>query len=606
VKKILILTADPRDKNKSRLDVQLREIQAGLQRSRSGDQFEIVSTWAVQSEDLRRALLEHEPQIVHFSGQRSGEEGLVLQNNAGQMKPVSPQTLARLFKLFREKVECVVLSGCYSEPQAEAIHQQIDHVVGLAQAIGEPAAIDFAIAYYEALGAGRSYGDAFEFGLSAIDLEGIAESELPLLKQRGAATPQGRLPEVPPALKGSHAEPAAGSTTSSAAPAEGAKQGPVAEFTAEIAAEPAPGSRGDSSPGIRARLFISYKRGVEPDEAIALEIYRALSASNQVFIDQTMPIGTAWAERIEQELKGSDFLITFLSAQSVHSEMVLGEIETAHRLMKESGQPKILPVRLGYKDPFVYPLSAYLNPINWALWEGEADTERLIEELRQAIAGSALSIATESSKQQLTATADPAAAAVPRPHPSAQPVRLEAAEGTMDPESRFYVERSSDPIALMAIAQTGVTITIKGPRQMGKSSLLMRVIDTAMKGGKQVAFLDFQLFDQEVLNSADLFYRQFCSALTEQLGIQDRVGEYWQEGRGNPLSCTRYMQNHILKEVGGPLVLAMDEVDRMFDANYRSDFFRCYAAGTIIELCHCCGSGNSSIWRSSRPQSPIT
>jgi hypothetical protein len=33
------------------------------------------------------------------------------------------------------------------------------------------------------------------------------------------------------------------------------------------------------------------------------------------------------------------------------------------------------------------------------------------------------------------------------------------------------------------------------------------------------------------------------------------------------------MQNHVLKQVGGPLLLAMDEVDRMFEAPYRSDFF---------------------------------
>lgn len=349
--------------------------------------------------------------------------------------------------------------------------------------------------------------------------------------------------------------------------------GPIADSAPESPTLPEPESPVISSSEPRSRLFISYKRGVEPDEKIALEIYRELSKTHQVFIDQTMPIGTAWAERIEQELKASDFLITFLSEQAVHSEMVLGEIETAHKLMKETGQPKILPVRLGYKDSFVYPLSAYLNPINWALWEGKADTPRLIEELRQAIAGSALSIARESSKQQLIAAADPSGAAVPRPHPSAQPVRLEAAEGTMDPESGFYVERSADQVALAAIAEAGVTITIKGPRQMGKSSLLMRVIDRAMKAGKQVAYLDFQLFDQEVLDSADKFYRQFSSALTEALNISDRVDEHWQEGRGNPLSCTRYMQNHVLKEVGGPLVLAMDEVDRMFDAGYRSDFF---------------------------------
>ena len=556
MKKILILTANPKNTDKLRLDEEVREIQEGLQRSRSRDQFEIISRWAVRPDDLRRALLDHEPQIVHFSGHGIGTDGLVLESNVGQMKPVSGQSLARLFKLFQDKVECVLLNACYSEVQANAIHQHIDHVIGMSNAIGDRAAIEFAVGFYDGLGAGRSYADAFEFGLSAIDLEGIQETATPQLKQRSLPSPQ----------------------TIATTPLSN---------VVEPAPEPAP-SLVDKTPSLepqsitqsprastRSRIFISYKRGVEPDERIALEIYQALSQSHDVFIDQTMVIGTPWAERIEQELKQSNFLITFLSANSVHSEMVLGEIETAHRLMKEYGQPIILPVRLSYRDPFVYPLSAYLDPINWAFWENSADTPRLIQELIQAIAGAALSIDSDSTKRKLTAipTSPELESAIPRPRPSAQPVFLEPAEGTMDPESKFYVKRPSDEIVLATIQQQGVTLTIKGPRQMGKSSLLMQAINIAMKGGKQVAFLDFQMFDQDVLKFADTFYRQFCMSLTEQLGIPDRVAEYWHEGSGNIQRCTRYMQNHVLKEVGGPLVLAMDEVDRMFDADYRSDFF---------------------------------
>ena len=88
--------------------------------------------------------------------------------------------------------------------------------------------------------------------------------------------------------------------------------------------------------------------------------------------------------------------------------MVLGEIETAHHLSKKQGRPTILPIRLNYRDPFVYPLSAYLNEINWAFWDSPADTDRLIEELRQAIAGEPLSIGTDQSKTDLTAAAQPA------------------------------------------------------------------------------------------------------------------------------------------------------------------------------------------------------
>lgn len=126
--------------------------------------------------------------------------------------------------------------------------------------------------------------------------------------------------------------------------------------------------------GDRSRIFISYKRGVSPDEPVALEVFQALSQYHDVFIDQTMGVGTLWAERIEQELRRSDFLISLLTPNSVGSEMVRGEIETAHHLGKQHGKPMILPVRLAYREPFTYPLSAYLNGINWAFWESPADT----------------------------------------------------------------------------------------------------------------------------------------------------------------------------------------------------------------------------------------
>lgn len=42
----------------------------------------------------------------------------------------------------------------------------------------------------------------------------------------------------------------------------------------------------------------------------------------------------------------------------------------------------------------------------------------------------------------------------------------------MDTSSVFYVERPTDAIAQRIIQRQGVTITIQGPRQVGKSSLL--------------------------------------------------------------------------------------------------------------------------------------
>ncbi|PSB29474.1 toll-Interleukin receptor [Stenomitos frigidus ULC18] len=322
------------------------------------------------------------------------------------------------------------------------------------------------------------------------------------------------------------------------------------------------------------RIFISFKHGVEPDEPIALQIFQALSRHHQVFIDQMMTVGTPWAERIEAEIRQSDFLISLLSAQSVHSEMVLGEIEMAHHLAEEqAGKPIILPIRLNYREPFAYPLSAYLNGINWAFWENAADTSRLLQELIQAIAGNTLSLDTDASKANLIQTASPIT--IPPPLPAAQLTPLEMPEGTMDTESRFYVERPNDTIALSTIQQTGkgVTITIKGPRQMGKSSLLVRTIDAAVTVGKRVAFLDFQLFDKTALTNPEPFFRQFCAWLTDELEMDSQVDAYWAMPLGNSQRCTRYMQRYLLKELGSPLVLAMDELESVFDTNFRSDFF---------------------------------
>jgi serine/threonine protein kinase len=320
----------------------------------------------------------------------------------------------------------------------------------------------------------------------------------------------------------------------------------------------------------RARIFISYKRNVEPDQSVVQQIYQTLSSQHEVFIDQTMLVGTPWVERIMKELQESDFLIALLSAQAVQSEMLQHEIATAHDLAKRrNGCPRILPVRLAFREPFQYPLNTYLDPINWASWETPEDTPRLIDELQRAIAGEDLPISGPPTNT--TAILPPLPNFVPPPRSQAPP--LDMPEGTMELQSPFYVKRNSDDVALAAISRQGVTITIKAPRQMGKSSLLIRTMAEARQRGKRVAFIDFQLFDKATLNSAETFFRQFCALLTVELEMEDRLEEYWKVPLGNSQRCSRYLSRHLLANLKLPLVLAMDEVESIFDTEFRSDFF---------------------------------
>lgn len=321
----------------------------------------------------------------------------------------------------------------------------------------------------------------------------------------------------------------------------------------------------------RARIFISYKRDSSPDEPLARQAYQLFSEQGcKVFIDQESIIaGDDWPSTIEEGICASDFLLAFTSADSILSEMFQDEIEMGHRFKRQNGKPVIIPIRLSYDEPFPHPLSAYLNRIQWLSWKSDADTPALIRNIQRAIEGKQVkdngTIATDGARKEVDV--------LPAPFPSAQ---IELEDGTMDAHSAFYEKRWEDTLALQLIKQEGKTIIIKGPRQIGKSSLLMRIREAAQESGKEVALIDFQVFDEDVISSFEIFIRQFFEVLTDTLGLENRLEEFLAAPVGGLTSyrCTKYMEKCILKSLEKPLVLAMDEVERLFGTAFQTDFFR--------------------------------
>ena len=335
-------------------------------------------------------------------------------------------------------------------------------------------------------------------------------------------------------------------------------------------------ARNSTKKSLQSRILIRYERNAKLDATITQSIYQALKQQHQVFVSQTAIISMDRAKQIEQEIQQSDFIILLLSEQSINSEMLLTEVELAHRFAKrQNGHPMILPVRLGYSGTFPYPLRDYLLEHTDSFFcQDTRDTPQLVEKLQQAIAGNQSNLTKPQTKQIKPPTQIPTPV-THHPYSSAQPTSMETPEGTMDRQSAFYVERQYDLIALKTIKEQGVTITIKGSRQIGKSSLLIRTIEAARSVGKRVAFLDFQLFEQTALSNAELFFRQFATWVTDKLELTNKVGHnnHWKAHLGNSQCCTDYMECYLLKELGQPLVLAMDEVERLFGTDFRSDFF---------------------------------
>jgi len=168
MRRILVLAANPPGTSQLRLDREVRSIDLALRESPLGEQFELHQRWALRPRDLQRALLDVEPEIVHFSGHGEGEAGIVLEDASGQMQLVGTAALSNLFELCAEHVNCVVLNACYAEVQADAIVQHINYVIGMRQAVLDEVAIAFATGFYRGLGAGQAVKEAFDNGCRTI------------------------------------------------------------------------------------------------------------------------------------------------------------------------------------------------------------------------------------------------------------------------------------------------------------------------------------------------------------------------------------------------------------------------------------------------------
>jgi hypothetical protein len=181
---ILLLTSDPTDASRLRIGEELREIQERLQLAKLREKFKLDQRMSVRPPDISQALLDIQPHIVHFSGHGTASGSLCFENRVGEIHPIMPDALAALFEQFTDQIRCVLLNSCYSKIQADAISEHIDYVIGMNQAIGDNAAIAFAIGFYQALGAGRTIESAYKLGCVQIRLQGIPEHLTPVLIQR--------------------------------------------------------------------------------------------------------------------------------------------------------------------------------------------------------------------------------------------------------------------------------------------------------------------------------------------------------------------------------------------------------------------------------------
>lgn len=160
-----------------RPDLEVREIDQQLRLARVRDQFELEQQWAPTPGELSGALLQHEPHIVHFSGQGDAH-GIWVEGPDGMPRQVSNAALAELFRVLQGKIQGVVLNYPDSVHQAADLARFVPWVVAMRSGTTEAAATAFSVGFYKGLGAEKSASFAFELAKTHLALEGLqAEME---------------------------------------------------------------------------------------------------------------------------------------------------------------------------------------------------------------------------------------------------------------------------------------------------------------------------------------------------------------------------------------------------------------------------------------------
>lgn len=274
-------------------------------------------------------------------------------------------------------------------------------------------------------------------------------------------------------------------------------------------------------------------------------------------------------------LPGCDYLIVLLSQAAIVSEMVLETMAQVRDYQLQHRQPILLPIRVDLSPHSLlnHDLRTYLTGLKISSWESDRDNELVLEAVRQTLNQRGnWEVEPEPTAELVSELGPISEAATSVPLPVAEP---ELPKGQVRLASAFYLERNPyEAECYRAIAQPGALIRLKAPRQMGKTSLMARILYQAREQGYRTVPLSFQHADKAVFENLNALLQWFCLRVARKLRITPNLDAYWTQTYGSKDNCTAFFEDCLLSQSETPLVLGLDEVDRVFDyPSIADDFF---------------------------------
>lgn len=297
-------------------------------------------------------------------------------------------------------------------------------------------------------------------------------------------------------------------------------------------------------------VALLYRRDIPEDEYLVKLLYTALTErGHTVFIDKRLQPGAEWRRVIREKVETADAVIPLLSMSSIWSEMLEEEVQIAAHIRQGTGnRPRILPVRVNFEGNLPPALNHALQNLQYILWKGKEEDDRLIQSLIEAIEK-------------------------PEPPPTTVKHQSETPGGAVPLNSVFYIQRAQDRVFGRAVVQKDSLVLIKGARQMGKTSLMARGLQDSREQNMRTVTTDLQFLNRSDLTNLRSFYIALGNQLADQLDLDVYIEDAWDDKRADNVNFERYVRREILKPEMPHLVWALDETDRLFPCDFGTEVF---------------------------------
>ncbi len=153
-------------------------------------------------------------------------------------------------------------------------------------------------------------------------------------------------------------------------------------------------------------------------------------------------------------------------------------------------------------------------------------------------------------------------------NPVANPVANSILTPSLSPPDDRWVPRLAIESACdREVLKPGALLRIKAPLQFGKTTLMSRILKTAVTHGYRTVTLNLRDAMREDFENLTCFLQWFlANIISADAGYDDSVSleTHWQRSLGNSkIKCRTFFEKYLLRS-DEPLVIAIDEVDRLF------------------------------------------